>query len=107
MGNLVPVELHMRTIPSNSDLVLEVERITIGRDAQKNVSQYITIEGDRVESLLSQVALGGPFESQPGSRTLRVPVRVFDEAIREVTSELTIKRLAIVDGQLLLDIDLA
>jgi len=107
MGNLVPIELHMSTIPSNSDLVFEVERITIGRDAQKNVNQYITIEGDRVESILSQVALGGPFEFEPGSRIIRVPVRVFDEAIRELTSQLTIKRMAIVDGQLLLDIDLA
>lgn len=107
MGNLVPIELHMSTIPSNSDLVFEVERITIGRDAQKNVNQYITIEGDRVESLLSQVALGGPFVFEPGSRILRVPVRVFDDAIRELRSELTVKRLAIEDGQLLLEIDLA
>jgi hypothetical protein len=107
MGNLVPVELHMSAIPSNSDLVLEVERITIGRDAQKSVNQYITIEGERVEALLSQVSLGSPFIFEPGNRIFRVPVRVFDEAIRELTSELRVNRVAIEDGQLLLELDLA
>jgi hypothetical protein len=107
MDELVPVEFQLRSLASSRDLLLEVERITIGRDAQKSTSQYIVIEGDRVATLLAQVSLGDLFSIEPGSRTLRIPAALFNDAIQSVIPELEVTRVAIIDGQLLLEMDLA
>ena len=107
MDQLIPVEFQLRSLASNRDLLLEVESITIGRDAQKSTNQYIVIEGDRVTSLLAQVSLGEVFTIEPGSRTLRIPASLFNDAIQSVISELAVNRIAIEDGQFLLEMDLA
>ena len=107
MEQLIPIEFVMTSLPSTRDLLLQVESITIGRDDNKSSEQYVLIQGNQVQEFLAVLSIDGLFEVQPNSRIIKVSADYFDQAVREVSSELRVTRVSIVDGQLRLNLELA
>jgi hypothetical protein len=107
MEQLIPIEFVMTSLPSTRDLLLQVESITIGRDDNKSSEQYVLIQGNQIQEFLAVLSIDGVFEVQPNSRIIKVSADYFDQAVREVSSELRVTRVSIVDGQLQLNFELA
>ncbi len=107
MDQLIPIEFVVRSIPSDNDLVLQVESIMIGRDDSKLLTEFIRLQGDQVQDALGLFSLGGIFEVDAAARQLRVPVAFFDQAVQELVPQLRVERIAIEDGRFLLQMNLA
>lgn len=107
MENTIPLEIIMTSLDGFNDLVLQVESITLGKDDSKTPEEYVLIQGDQIEPFLAQLTLNGLFEVQPNSRNIKVSVDTFNQAVSEVTSQLNVTRIGVVDGQFLLNIELA
>jgi hypothetical protein len=107
MEQLIPIEFVMTSLPSTRDLLLQVESITIGRDDNKSSDRYVLLQGNQVKEFLAVLSIDGVFEVQPNSRIIKVSADYFDQAVREVSSELRVTRVSIVDGQLQLNFELA
>lgn len=103
----IPLEIVMTSLVGFNDLVLQVESISIGKDDSKTPDEYVLIQGDQIQPFLSQLTFDGLFEVQPNSRNIIVSVDFFNQAVREVTSQLNVTSIGIVDGQFLLNIELA
>lgn len=107
MDKTIPIEFVMTSLVGFNDLVLQVESISIGKDDSKTTGEYVLIQGDQIQPFLALLSLDGLFEVQPNSRNIKVPVDTFKQAVREVTSQLNVTRIGVVDGQFLLNIELA
>jgi hypothetical protein len=107
MDKTIPIEIVMTSLDGYNDLVLQVESISIGKDDSKTLDEYVLIQGDQIQPFLAQLSLDGLFEVLPNSRNIKVPVDTFNQAVREITSRLNVTRIGVVDGQFLLNIELA
>lgn len=107
MEKTIPLEIVMTSLVGFNDLVLQVESISIGKDDSKTPDEYVLIQGDQIEPFLAQLTFDGLFDVQPNSRNIEVSVDFFNQAVREVTSQLNVTSIGIVDGQFLLNIELA
>ena len=107
MENTIPLEIIMTSLDGFNDLVLQVESMTLGKDDSKTPDEYVLIQGEQIEPFLAQLTLNGLFEVQPNSRNIKVSVDTFNQAVSEVTSQLSVTRIGVVDGQFLLNIELA
>ena len=107
MNKTIPIEIVMTSLDGYNDLVLQVESISIGKDDSKTLDEYVLIQGDQIQPFLAQLSLDGLFEVLPNSRNIKVPVDTFNQAVREITSQLNVTRIGVVDGQFLLNVELA
>ena len=107
MDKTIPIEIVMTSLDGYNDLVLQVESISIGKDDSKTLDEYVLIQGDQIQPFLAQLSLDGLFEVLPNSRNIKVPVDTFNQAVREITSQLNVTRIGVVDGQFLLNVELA